>query len=60
MIQVVDRLNGLIVQKVMHNKTGKVVRYQTVPEDKIGNTSAVQCHPTLTEARKFCAEQEPS
>lgn len=53
MIKIVDKANGYVVQKVIHNKTGKTVRYQAVRESKIGDTNEVQCFETLTEARTF-------
>ncbi len=51
MINIVDKVNGYLIQKVLHNKTGVLVRYQTVPADKVGNSYEVSCYSTLKAAR---------
>lgn len=49
MIVVVDKGNGLLVQKV--TRVGKPARYQIVPVDKIGDYEAVKPAHSLAEAR---------
>lgn len=49
MITVVDRANGLAVQKVT-KPNGKLIRYQVTPE-KAGDANAVKVFATLEAAR---------
>lgn len=49
MITVVDRANGLTVQKVT-KPSGKLIRYQVAPE-KAGDAFAVKVFATLESAR---------
>lgn len=50
MITVVDRSNGLVVQKVS-KPDGKIVRYQICAEANLGDFSQVVAYSTLAEAR---------
>lgn len=50
MITVVDRANGHVIQKVTNTHTGKLLRYQTVP-DGVYDASQSKEYPTLVEAR---------
>lgn len=50
MITIVDHHNGVVVQKIT-KPSGKLVRYQTVPEN-VGDASAVKVFISLADARQ--------
>jgi len=57
MLKQVDKINGILVQKITA-MDGTIVRYQTVPENKIGDSQYVKEFPTLTSARQYAKEKK--
>lgn len=51
MLNVIDKCNGHVIQKITHD--GKLIRYQTVKAEDIGNTGKVVPSGTLSGAREI-------
>lgn len=60
MIRILDKGNGLVLQKVISPK-GKTLRYQTVPEVRAPfDNDQIEYHPTLMAARQRIGKGELS
>lgn len=53
MLNIVDKCNGFVIQKVTNNHNGKLIRYQTAKAEDLGNTSKVTTSATLEGARQI-------
>lgn len=55
MIRTIDKVNGVLIQKVTHNQTGGLLRYQTIPDGMVGREQA-RPFPTLWAARVYATD----
>ena len=55
----VDKSENFLVQKITDHARTMVIRYQTVPVDKLGDSTEVQCFDTLQEARESIGLAQP-
>ncbi len=55
----IDKSENFLVQKITNFDRTEVIRFQTVPISKVGDTTEVQCFDTLQEARESVGLAQP-
>ncbi len=59
MLTQVDKSENFLVQKITNFDRTQIVRFQTVPIDKVGDSNEVQCFGTLQGAREAVGIGQP-